>query len=210
MPVSPAGEATAPEAAPPDPQAAERTRAWVEHAVIGLGLCPFARAPQRQGRVRYAVSAAADPQAVLDELLEELRRLVTTPAEELETTLLVIPRALEDFDHFQDFVAAAQAALEALGLEGVVQLASFHPDFRFEGTAVDDVTNATNRSPFPTLHLLREDSIERAVEAHGDPDRIVEANLATLRALGPAGWAELRRAWVDDAVSPSVDAGSTG
>lgn len=179
--------------------AAALTRAWVEHAVIGLGLCPFARAPQRQGRVRYAVSAAAAPQALLDELLEELRRLVTTPAEELETTLLVIPRALTDFDDFQDFVAAAESALDALGLEGVVQLASFHPDFRFEGTAADDVTNATNRSPFPTLHLLREESMERAVEAHGDPDRIVEANLATLRALGPGGWAALRQAWCDAA-----------
>jgi hypothetical protein len=185
---------------PADAGAAEaRTRAWVEHAVIGLGLCPFARAPQRQGRVRYAISAADAPQALLDELLDELRRLVTTPAEELETTLLVIPRALADFDDFQDFVAAAESALEALGLEGVVQLASFHPDFRFEGTAADDVTNATNRSPFPTLHLLREESIERAVDAHGDPDRIVEANLATLRALGPAGWEALQKAWCDDA-----------
>jgi hypothetical protein len=185
---------------PADAGAAEaRTRAWVEHSVIGLGLCPFARAPQRQGRVRYAISAADAPQALLDELLEELGRLVTTPAEELETTLLVIPRMLADFDEFQDFTAAAESALQALGLEGVVQLASFHPDFRFEGTAADDVTNATNRSPFPTLHLLREESIERAVDAHGDPDRIVEANLATLRALGPAGWEALQKAWCDDA-----------
>jgi hypothetical protein len=195
---------------PADAGAAEaRTRAWVEHAVIGLGLCPFARAPQRQGRVRYAISAADAPQALLDELLEELGRLVTTPAEELETTLLVIPRMLADFDEFQDFTAAAESALQALGLEGVVQLASFHPDFRFEGTAADDVTNATNRSPFPTLHLLREESIERAVDAHGDPDRIVEANLATLRALGPGGWAALQKAWRDGAAG-GVDAGSTG
>lgn len=194
---------------PQDTPALARTRAWVEHAVIGLGLCPFARAPQRQGRVRYAVSPTGQPQSLLDDLLEELRRLVATPAEELETTLLVIPRALADFDDFQDFVAAAESALEALGLEGVVQLASFHPDFRFEGTAADDVTNATNRSPFPTLHLLREESIERAVDAHGDPDRIVEANLATLRALGPEGWEALQKAWRDGAAD-GVDAGSTG
>lgn len=209
MPVSPAGEGAAAAAAAPDLKAAELTRAWVEHAVIGLGLCPFARAPQRQGRVRYAVSPTGQPQSLLDDLLEELRRLVATPAEELETTLLVIPRALADFDDFQDFVAAAESALEALGLEGVVQLASFHPDFRFEGTAADDVTNATNRSPFPTLHLLREESIERAVDAHGDPDRIVEANLATLRALGPEGWEALQKAWRDGAAD-GVDAGSTG
>ena len=186
-------------------RAVELTRAWVEHAVIGLGLCPFARAPQRQGRVRYAVSTSDDPQVLLDELLEELRRLVTTPAEELETTLLVMPQALREFDDFQDFVAAAESALQALGLEGVVQLASFHPDFRFEGTAADDVTNATNRSPFPTLHLLREESLERAVAAHGDPDRIVEANLATLRALGPAGWEALQKAWRDGAAGSQTD-----
>ncbi len=177
----------------PGPEAL--TRAWVDHAVIGLGLCPFARAPQRQGRVRYAVSAAADPQALLDELLEELRRLVTAPPEELETTLLVVPGALEGFDDFQDFVAAAESGLEALGLEGVVQLANFHPQYRFEGTEPDDITNATNRAPFPTLHLLREDSLARAIEAHGDPDAIVEANLATLRELGAEGWAVLRRQW---------------
>lgn len=205
MPVSPAGEGAAAAAAAPDLKAAELTHAWVEHAVLGLGLCPFARAPQSQGRVRYAVSAAAAPQPLLDELLEELRRLVTTPVEELETTLLVIPRVLDDFDDFQDFVAAAESALQTLGLEGVVQLASFHPEFRFEGTAADDVTNATNRSPFPTLHLLREESIERAVEAHGDPDRIVEANLATLRALGPDGWAALQHAWRVEALERSPD-----
>ena len=175
------------------------TRAWVERAVIGLQLCPFARAPQGKGRVRYAISAAVDAEALMADLVAELNRLVEAPAERTETTLLVHPRALADFDDYNDFLGLADEALAALDLDGVVQIASFHPDYRFADSAPDDIANATNRSPFPMLQLLREESIERALAAFDAPESIYEANILTLRRLGHAGWAALRQACRDDA-----------
>ena len=172
-----------------DPIAA--TRQWLERAVIGLNLCPFAKAVHAKGQVRYVLSEATTPQALLEQLGEELLRLRDTPADDIDTTLLVHPRVLSGFLDYNNFLDDADALVEALGLEGELQVASFHPDYRFAGTEPDDIGNYSNRSPFPTLHLLREDSIERAVAAFRDPDAIVERNLETLRRLGIDGWRKL-------------------
>ena len=174
-------------------RALEETRAWVERVVIGLDLCPFAKAPQKQGRVRYVLSEARDAEALLATLVEELNLLAETPAERTETTLIVHPHVLADFADYNDFFGVAEDAVAELGLEGVIQVASFHPRYRFEGTAEDDVTNATNRSPHPTLHLLREESVERAVAAFPEAEAIWEANVETMRRLGSEGWEALQR-----------------
>jgi hypothetical protein len=175
------------------------TRAWVDRAVIGLNLCPFAKAVQVKNQIRYAVSDAADAEALLDTLREELRLLADADPAQVETTLLIHPRVLTDFVDFNDFLAAADAALEALGYAGVLQVASFHPQYRFAGTAAGDVTNATNRSPYPTLHLLREESIDRAVAAFPEAKTIYERNIRTLQALGLQGWSALEAQWRTDA-----------
>ncbi|MGQ2920852.1 MAG: DUF1415 domain-containing protein [Hydrogenophaga sp.] len=168
------------------------TRHWIEKAVIGLNLCPFARAVYVKNQVRIVVSTARHLDAFLDDLDRELDLLVNTPAEEIDTTLLVHATLFPDFEVFNDFLNVVDDVVAEHELEGVIQVAPFHPLFQFEGTAPDDVTNATNRAPFPTLHLLREDSVERAIEtAGGDADAIVERNLQTLRELGADGWRAL-------------------
>ena len=172
--------------------ALQATRAWVEHAVIGLNLCPFAKAVQVKGQLRYACSQARDTDTLRAELRAELQWLAGTPAEQLETTLLVHPWVLQDFLDYNDFLAEADALLVEMGLDGTLQIASFHPQYQFAGTHADDIDNATNRSPHPTLHLLREASIERAVAAFPEAASIYEANQRTLREMGPAGWALLR------------------
>lgn len=176
-----------------------QTRAWVDRAVIGLDLCPFARAAQAAGRVRYEVSEARTPARLLEDLGVALAELAAADPREVETTLLVAPWTLADFLEFNDFLDPAEALLDRLGLVGEIQIASFHPDYRFAGTGADDIGNATNRSPWPTLHLLRESSIERAVEAGADADAIVERNVRTLEGLGPEGWARIMAACRADA-----------
>ena len=178
-----------------DSPALNQTRAWVERAVIGLNLCPFAKAPQVKGLVRYVESEATDPAGLLTDLMEELQRLAKAPPERLETTLLVHPKVFTDFADFNEFLGVAEDTVADLGLEGVIQVASFHPDYRFEGTAADDITNATNRSPHPTLHLIREDSIDRAVASFPEAETIYEANMATMERLGHNGWADLAQGW---------------
>jgi hypothetical protein len=172
-----------------DPIAA--TRLWLERAVIGLNLCPFAKAVQAKGQVRFVLSDDEAPEALLETLGAELLLLRDAPPEDIDTTLIVHPRVLVDFLDYNDFLEQADALVAELGLEGVLQVASFHPDYQFAGTAPDDVENFTNRSPYPTLHLLREDSVSRAVEAFPDPDAIVERNIETLRRLGRDGWRAL-------------------
>ena len=167
------------------------TRRWLETAVIGLNLCPFARAVYVREQIRYAVSAAATPEALLTDLIVELRTLVAAAPEEIETTLLIHPAVLTDFLDYNDFLGVAEATVAHLGLEGVIQIASFHPHYRFAGTAEDDVENYTNRSPYPLLHLLREASVERAVAAFPDAAEIYGKNIATMRALGIEGWRRL-------------------
>ena len=169
----------------------DATRRWVERAVIGLNLCPFAKAVYVKQQVRFVLSDASTPEALLEELAEELVLLRDTDPDQVDTTLIVHPDVLTDFLDYNDFLDNADAAVEALDLHGVIQVASFHPDYQFAGTMPDDISNYTNRSPYPTLHLLREASIDRAVEAFPDADVIVERNVKTLDGLGHAGWARL-------------------
>jgi len=178
--------------APTPERVIAETRAWLRHAVIGLNLCPFARGVENKGQVRYVVSNATDPEDLLTELCVELQRLADADPDAIETTLLMHPQVLSDFLDFNDFLEAADAAIDELDLGGELQIASFHPDFQFDGTEPDDVTNATNRSPWPTLHLLREDSIDRAVEAFPEAEAIFETNMATMDRLGSQGWADLK------------------
>jgi len=172
-----------------------RTRAWVEHAVVGLNLCPFAKAPLAKGQIRYVVSDTTDPRVLLDELCAQMEALVAADPSQVETTLLIHPNVLGDFLDFNDFLDAAEAALVELGHEGVLQIASFHPDYQFDGSEPDDLGNSSNRAPYPTLHLLREASVERAVEAFPEAEAIFENNLRTLEALGANGWDTLRAKW---------------
>ena len=174
---------------PEDPIAA--TQRWLQRAVIGLNLCPFAKAVHAKDQVRYVLSDATTTDALLEELASELLWLNATDPALVDTTLLIHPHVLNDFLDYNDFLEQADAAVDALGLEGELQVASFHPDYRFAGTRPDDVENCTNRSPFPMLHLLREASVERAVEAFPDPDAIVERNIATLEKLGADGYRRL-------------------
>jgi hypothetical protein len=174
-----------------EPGELQATRAWVDRAVIGLNLCPFAKAVQVKGQVRYVLSEAQDDESLLQTLVAELEHLAEVDPAITDTTLIVHPQAMQDFLDFNDFLEVADAALEHMGLEGVLQIASFHPQFQFDGTDIDDVSNATNRSPYPTLHLIREDSIERAVAAFPEPEAIFEANIETLEKLGIDGWTAL-------------------
>ena len=172
-----------------DPVAA--TRRWLQRAVIGLNLCPFAKAVHVRNQVRYVVSEATTPVNLLADLMRELEFLQAADPEMVETTLLIHPGVLGDFLDYNDFLDEADAALEALGLEGELQVASFHPDYVFAGSDADDPANCTNRSPYPMLHLLREDSVSRAVEAFPDPELIVERNIDTLDQLGVDGYHRL-------------------
>ena len=164
------------------------TRQWIEKAVIGLNLCPFAKAVYVKNQVHYVVSRAPHLDGLLEDLDRELDFLAAADPEEIDTTLLIHPTLLPDFLDFNDFLQLAEAAVEEHGLEGVIQLASFHPQFQFADTAPDDIGNYTNRAPFPTLHLLREASIERAVAAFPEAETIYQRNIETLKALGHAGW----------------------
>jgi hypothetical protein len=169
------------------------TREWLEKAVIGLNLCPFAKAVYVKNQVRLVVSKARHADDLLEELDRELDLLVATPADQIDTTLLIHPTLFEDFLDFNDFMEIAEGVVDEHELEGVIQLASFHPRFQFEGTEPDDIGNFTNRAPFAMLHLLREDSVERAVEAYPDADAIFERNIKTLNQLGLKGWQALLR-----------------
>ena len=166
-------------------------RRWLERAVIGLNLCPFAKAVYVKDQVRIVISDASTERALLEELGEELALLRDTPAEQVDTTLLVHPQVLGDFLDYNDFLGDADALVEAMDLDGVLQVASFHPLYQFAGSQPDDADNLTNRAPYPILHLLREASIDRAVAAYPDPDAIIARNIATVRELGVEGWSKL-------------------
>jgi len=175
------------------------SRAWLRRAVIGLNLCPFARAVDVKDQIRYVVCDATDVEGLLATLCVELQRLADTDPAVVDTTLLIHPQVLQEFEDFNDFLELADAAVEDLDLEGVLQVASFHPRFQFADTEADDITNATNRAPYPTLHLLREDSVDRAVAAFPEAESIFERNMETMERLGPTGFAELKAQWAADA-----------
>jgi hypothetical protein len=167
------------------------TLRWLERAVIGLNLCPFAKAVYVKGQVHCTVSQATNLEALRDDLLQALKDLVAHEPAERDTTLLIIQNLLQDFVDYNDFLNVADDCLLALDLEGEIQIASFHPQYQFAGTDEDDITNFTNRSPYPTLHLIREASIDRAVAAFPDAEDIFEANMATMNQLGLQGWQDL-------------------
>jgi uncharacterized protein len=194
---SPADEDSNP-AEHPD-QVIAATRNWLERAVIGLQLCPFAAVPHLNDRVRYCVSAQRSGVGLLEELGHELRTLQDADPLKCETTLLIHPHVLTDFLEYNDFLDACDAAVAELGFEGDLQVASFHPRYQFAGTSPDDITNHTNRSPYPILHLLREASVSRAVAAFPEAGQIFEKNIDTMRRLGVAGWVALGLAAPADA-----------
>jgi uncharacterized protein len=168
------------------------TRRWLEQAVIGLNLCPFAKAVHVKGQIHFAVSHASSPAEWLRDLRRELLELVALEPQVRDTTLLMAPLCLPDFWDFNAFLAQADRVLADLALEGVVQIAPFHPQFEFAYAAPGDITHCTNRAPYPTLHLLREDSVARAVEAFPEAEMIFEKNMQTLTALGQSGWDALK------------------
>jgi hypothetical protein len=166
------------------------TRAWIERAVIGLHLCPFAKAVYVKEQIRYIVSQARSTGALREDLRGELRALAEADPL-VDTTLLIHPQVLTDFLDYNEFLSVADALIEELGLTGVLQIASFHPAYRFAGTSMHDMANFTNRSPYPMLQLLREDSVSRAVAAFPEARTIYERNIEAMRRLGMAGWAAL-------------------
>jgi uncharacterized protein len=168
------------------------TRAWIEQAVIGLNLCPFAKAVYVKEQIRYVVSPAQDTEQLRADLACELRALHASDPQKIDTTLLIHPQVLTDFLDYNDFLAEADAEVDAAGLSGEIQIASFHPEYRFADSSDDDIENFTNRSPYPILHLLRESSIDRAVAAFPEADMIYEKNMETLRRLGRDGWEKLK------------------
>jgi uncharacterized protein len=165
-----------------------RTQQWLERAVIGLNLCPFAKAEHVHGRIRYAVTDATQPNGLLLALEREITFLLAQDPAKTETTLLIVPHMLADFLDYNDFLDEADSMLEFADPDAQLQIASFHPQYQFAGTQPDDMENFTNRSPYPTLHLLREDSVERAVASFPEAATIYERNIATLKVLGLPGW----------------------
>jgi len=164
---------------------------WMEKAVIGLNLCPFAKAVHVKKQIRYVVCDATTPEALLETLMDELQTLSDADPEQIDTTLIIHPGVLQDFEDYNEFLDVADVALDDMGLVGELQVASFHPQYKFADTHPNDIDNFTNRSPYPTLHLLREDSVERAVEAFPEAADIFEKNIETLRKLGHDGWDKL-------------------
>ncbi|GGX02038.1 MULTISPECIES: DUF1415 domain-containing protein [Undibacterium] len=168
-----------------------QTKLWLEKAVIGLNLCPFAKGVHIKDQIRYFVSHATTPEALLKDLVAELEVLAEANPEKIDTCLLIHPFVMQDFLDYNDFLEVADATVEELDLDGILQVASFHPQYQFEDAAPDDIDNYTNRSPFPTLHLLREESIDKAVEAFPEAEQIYDKNIQTLRALGHEAWKKL-------------------
>jgi hypothetical protein len=167
-------------------------RAWVDQFVIALNICPFAAPVVRGGRMGVRVSAACDLEGALRDSMEAAASLLGEDDDGPSTLLVAFPAALALFDDFLDVVAALRAELAEAGADGLLQVATFHPDYRFDGVPADDLGNWTNRAPFPVIHLLREEDVERAIAEHPDPEGIPAANIERLRALGAEA---LRQVW---------------
>lgn len=163
----------------------QEVRRWLEEVVIGLNLCPFAHQPNKLGRIRIAVTEAADEESLLEALQDEMSLLDASEESEIETTLLVTPHMLDDFEQYNAFFDLVDVWLREFGWEGDYQVASFHPDYQFADTDPDDAGNLTNRSPWPVFHLIREASIDRALSSHPDVEGIPERNIARVEALSP-------------------------
>jgi hypothetical protein len=177
-----------------DAEVIAATRKWLEKVVIGLSLCPFAAAVHARKQIHFSVSTQQTTDGLLDDLVRELRELQEVDAQERETTLLIHPQVLTNFEDYNQFLDDADAIVRSLGLEGELQIASFHPQYQFADAEVDAVENYSNRSPYPMLHILREASVTRVVETYPDIDAIADKNIATLRGLGKERW---RRLWLD-------------
>lgn len=169
----------------------QRMREWIEKAVIGLNLCPFARKVYQANQVRLVISHARHLDTLLEDLDRELDYLASTPVEQTDTTLLVHPTLLADFADFNEVTGIAEEAVIEHGLEGIIQIASFHPQFRFADTSADAIENYTNRAPYPTFHLIRESSLTEAISSYPHPEQIYQRNMDTLRTLGLSGWQAL-------------------
>lgn len=188
-----AGDPAAAPSAADDAAVIALTQEWLQRAVIGLNLCPFAKSAHVKQQIRYAVCNALDEDGVAATLEDEMALLAEADPEVIDTTLLILPLALPDFHDYNDFLDTGDRLLKRMDLVGVFQIASFHPDYQFADSEPDDIENYTNRSPFPILHLLREESIDRAVDAYPDTDEIYERNMETMRRLGLEGWRRLMR-----------------
>ncbi|MFK7935585.1 MAG: DUF1415 domain-containing protein [Saprospiraceae bacterium] len=171
------------------------TADWLEHFVIGLNLCPFAKKPFATDKIIYRVEETTEVDKLMETLLTELLILNNTPATEISTTLIIHPNVLTDFLDYNDFLHIANDILKRVDMEGIIQIASFHPDYRFAETQENDVTNYTNRSPFPMLHLLRESEVEQAVETYPEVEKIPVRNMEQLESLGMKGWEKVSKKW---------------
>lgn len=160
----------------------KQVRNWLTTIVIGLNLCPFAQREYKRNKIRFKTSFAENEQEIVTDLAVELSAL--SKQDEIETSLLILPMALAEFEHFNDFLGLADRLLEEMNLDGVFQIASFHPDYRFAGTNNDDAENYTNRAPYPILHILRESSLDWAIDEHPDTDQIPLNNIALMNKLG--------------------------
>ena len=176
---------------PSDDEVIALTQAWISEAVIGLNLCPFAKSVYVKNQIRYVVSHAETDTDLAEDLSRELQHLQDSDPEVIDTTVLIHPRVLQDFLDYNSFLDVADQVLEDAGLEGELQIASFHPGYQFADALPDDIDNFTNRSPYPVLHLLRESSIDKAVQAFPKASAIFERNIATMRDLGLNGWNQL-------------------
>lgn len=186
---------------PSDTAVLAEIKHWLARAVIGLNLCPFAKSVYIKEQIRYVISQSESDADILDELETELRYLADTDPVQVDTTLLILPKALGNFLDYNDFLHRANRVLKRARLTGVLQIASFHPDYQFSDSEPDAIENFTNRAPYPILHLLREASIERAVEAFPDAATIYERNEETMRRLGHDGW----KAWMAKPTGDSID-----
>lgn len=169
----------------------QKTQNWLEKAVIGLNLCPFAKAVHIKNQIRYVVTFAKKEEELIEVLIRELQYLAQASPDKVDTTLIIHPEIFNQFLDYNEFLAVADGAIESLNLDGVIQIASFHPQYQFAGTEPEDITNYTNRSPYPMLHLLRESSLSKVLETFPNPESIPEKNMETLKDLGLEGWKKL-------------------